>query len=107
FEQKPDIVDIENPQLLRVTEGQISFNSVFFEYVKNHEVFTDFSLHLKAGEKVGLVGHSGSGKSTFTKLLLRFADVQKGEILIDGQNIAKVKQDDLRQVISYVPQEPI
>jgi ATP-binding cassette subfamily B protein len=62
---------------------------------------------VRPGEKIGLVGHSGSGKTTFTRLLLRFSDIDSGEILIDGQNIARITQDDLRKSIAYVPQEPI
>ena len=65
------------------------------------------SLTIKSGEKVGLVGHSGSGKTTFTRLLLRFSDIDGGQILIDGQNIAQITQDDLRSQIAYVPQEPL
>ena len=57
-------------------------------------------MKIKAGEKIGLVGHSGSGKSTITKMLLRFVDVKDGEILIDNQNIKNVTQDDLRSKIS-------
>jgi ATP-binding cassette subfamily B protein len=64
-------------------------------------------LKIKAGEKVGLVGHSGSGKTTLTRILLRFSDIQKGTIAIDGQDITHITQDDLRRHIAYVPQEPI
>ncbi|HPD99403.1 MAG TPA: ATP-binding cassette domain-containing protein, partial [Candidatus Saccharibacteria bacterium] len=70
-------------------------------------LFTDFNVSMKAGQKVGLVGPSGGGKSTITKLLLRMMDVTSGEISIDGQNITDVAQDELRNVIAYVPQEPI
>ena len=62
---------------------------------------------MAAGEKIGLVGRSGSGKSTVTKLLLRFVDVKGGAIKIDGQDIAKLRQIDLRKNIAYVPQDPI
>ena len=67
----------------------------------------DFNLIIKPGERIGLVGHSGAGKSTITKLLLRFADALEGSIVIDNQDIKNVTQNDLRKVISYVPQEPI
>lgn len=107
FEKTPDILDPKTPEVLQIKNGGIVFSNMSFEYITDHEVFTDFNLDIKPGEKIGLVGHSGSGKSTITKLLLRFADVQKGEILIDGQNIARITQDDLRNCISYVPQEPI
>lgn len=102
-----DILDPENPEELREGRGEIEFKNVNFEYVEDNQVFSNLNLKIKAGEKVGLVGHSGSGKSTITKMLLRFVDVKDGEILIDGQNIKNVTQDDLRSKISYVPQDPI
>jgi ATP-binding cassette subfamily B protein len=67
----------------------------------------DFSLDIKPGEKVGLVGYSGSGKTTLTKLLLRFIDVTSGKIVINGVNIRDIRQSALRDVIAYVPQEPL
>ena len=70
-------------------------------------LFHDFSLTVNPGEKIGLVGSSGSGKTTLTKLLLRFADIDSGEIAIDGQDIAEVTQASLREQIAYVPQEPL
>ncbi len=87
-------------------KGEIEFRNVDFSY-GSKKVFDKFSLKIKAGESIGLVGESGSGKTTLTKLLLRFYDIDKGEIFIDGQNIAKLKQDDLRSAISYVPQDPL
>jgi ATP-binding cassette subfamily B protein len=107
FDEKPDIEDIKNPEKCLISRGEINFQNVNFEYVKGFPVFSEFNFKIKPGEKVGLVGHSGSGKSTIVKMLLRFADVKSGGILIDGQNIAKLRQDDLRQKVSYVPQEPI
>jgi ATP-binding cassette, subfamily B, bacterial len=107
FDQVPDILDIANPEKCRISKGEIEFKDVNFEYVPGFSVFKSFNLKIQPGEKVGLVGHSGSGKSTIVKMLLRFADVGGGEILIDGQNVARLRQDDLRDQISYVPQEPI
>lgn len=107
FDKPIDIKDLDNPEELKINKGEIEFKNVFFEYNNNNEVFTDFNLKIHAGEKIGLVGHSGSGKSTITKMLLRFVDIKDGEILIDGQNIKNISQDDLRSSISYVPQEPI
>lgn len=107
FEEKPDIIDPENSETCHISEGEIKFQNVSFEYVKDFGVFENFNLTIHPGEKVGLVGHSGSGKSTIVKMLLRFVDVNGGEILIDEQNISKIKQEDLRGHISYVPQEPI
>lgn len=107
FERKIEVEDKENPETLKMKRGVIEFRGVTFGYTEEVEVLSNFNLTIKEGEKVGIVGHSGSGKSTITKLLLRFLDVYSGEILIDGQNIAHVSQDDLRRVVSYVPQESI
>ncbi|MCX6747606.1 MAG: ABC transporter ATP-binding protein [Candidatus Nomurabacteria bacterium] len=107
FKQIPDVLDISNPEVCKIKEGEIEIKDISFDYGAAKDVFKDFSLKINAGEKIGLVGYSGSGKSTITKLLMRFLDIQKGLILIDGQNISKIKQDDLRRNISYIPQEPI
>lgn len=106
---KPDIADVKDPEKLRITKGVIDFKNVSFAHndAVDNTLFKDFSLHINSGERIGLIGHSGSGKTTFTKLLLRFANLEKGGIGIDGQDISKVLQTDLRSVISYVPQEPI
>lgn len=107
FKQVPDVLDIPDPEKPKIKEGNIEIKNMSFVYKNGTSVFSNFSLKIKAGEKVGLVGPSGSGKSTFTKLLMRFVDVSGGEILIDGQNISKIKQDDLRRNISYISQEPV
>ena len=92
---------------IKVTEGKIVFENVKFSYHDKNPLFSDKSVTIKAGEKVGLVGRSGSGKSTFINLLLRFYDVQEGKILIDDQDISKVSQDSLRDAIGVIPQEAI
>jgi ATP-binding cassette subfamily B protein len=74
---------------------------------KEDALFNDLTISIEAGQKVGLVGHSGSGKTSLTKLLLRYSNVDDGTITIDGQNIASVTQEDLRRKIAYVPQEPL
>lgn len=102
----PDITDKANAKGLVVTQGTIAFNQVCFGYSKNRRVFNDFSVQIRAGEKVGLVGFSGSGKSTFVNLILRYYDLQQGSICIDNQNIADVTQDSLRQNIAMIPQDP-
>lgn len=107
LEKDIEVKDTENPEQLVSGDGEIEFKNVFFEYIGEKEVFQNFNLKINPGEKVGIVGHSGSGKSTITKILLRFVDIQKGDILIDGQNIKNITQDDLRSKISYVPQDPI
>jgi ATP-binding cassette subfamily B protein len=104
----PEILDPKEPEQVRIDRGDIRFKAVTFQHDGSDDaLFTGLNLHIKPGEKVGLVGHSGSGKTTLTRLLLRFSDIQDGEILIDGQNIAKITQDDLRRHIAYVPQEPL
>lgn len=101
-----DVVDEPNAKELTVKQGAVDFSHVTFHHADAKEtIFSDFSLELQPGERIGLVGISGSGKTTLTKLLLRFADVQDGAILIDGQNIRQVTQASLRQNIAYVPQE--
>jgi ATP-binding cassette subfamily B protein len=102
--------DIVGAKDLQISEASVEFREVDFHHVDakaGEEVFLGFNLAIPAGQRIGLVGHSGSGKTTLTKLLLRFADVQKGEILIDGQNIATITQSSLRKNIAYVPQEPL
>ena len=108
FDVQPDVQDLENPAQLTVSGGGIAFNDVSFAHEGMDDgLFQNFTLTIKPGEKIGLVGRSGSGKTTLTRLLLRFSDIDSGEILIDGQNIAKVTQADLRKHIAYVPQEPM
>ncbi len=105
---EPAMQDIDKPKKLEVKDGAITFNNVSFDYpgAQSQELFKNLHLSIKPGEKVGMVGHSGGGKTTLTKLLLRFADIDDGEILIDGTNIAHVKQEDLRKFVGYVPQDP-
>jgi len=84
---------------------RIEFEDVSFSYFDGHHIFSNFNLCLEPGQRVGLVGQSGGGKSTLFGLLQRFYDVQQGRVLIDGQNIALVTQDSLRQAIAIVPQD--
>ncbi len=107
FDTPIDIANPNNPEILEMKEGNIEFKNVSFTYKGGISVLQDFNLIIKPGERIGLVGHSGAGKSTITKLLLRFADALEGSIVIDNQDIKNVTQNDLRKVISYVPQEPI
>ena len=100
------VVDAPGAKELVAKKGELEFDNIRFQHNGAKEaIFDNFNLDIKPGERVGLVGVSGSGKTTLTKLLLRFADVQAGEIRIDGQNIAKVQQVSLRENIAYVPQE--
>lgn len=90
---------------LTVDRGEIRFQSVDFNYGSNEQIIKDLNLTIAAGEKVGVVGRSGAGKSTLVNLLLRFHDVEAGEILIDDQNISKVTQNSLRTSIGMVTQD--
>ena len=104
------VADVPNAQDLQVTSGAIDCNNLTFWYADANEkskVFRDFSLHIPAGQRLGLVGRSGSGKTTLTTLLLRLSNLQEGSICIDGQDISQVSQVSLRQQIAYVPQEPM
>lgn len=106
LDEKRAVVDAPGAKELVVKKGKIEFDDVRFQHHDTKEaIFDNFNLDIKPGERVGLVGVSGSGKTTLTKLLLRFADVQAGEIRIDGQDVAKVQQVSLRENIAYVPQE--
>jgi len=107
LDEEPEVVDHKNATNLKVTGGEVIFDKVDFAYKDNGDdiVINGFSLHVKPGESIGLAGHSGGGKTTLSKLLLRFADIQSGSITIDGQDISKVTQDSLHRAISYVPQE--
>lgn len=102
-----DIVDIKRATKLKVKLGEINFENVCFAYENNENVIDNFNLKIKPKETVALVGSSGAGKTTLVKLVLRMFDLQKGRILIDGQDIAKVSQESLRQNVSLVPQDPI
>ena len=101
-----EVVDPPQAKAIDVPRGAIGFHHVSFHYGKRDEkVIEDLCLSIKPGEKVGLVGHSGSGKSTLVNLLLRFHDVEAGEITIDGQNVNSVKQESLRAAIGMVAQD--
>ncbi|MGE0238142.1 MAG: ABC transporter ATP-binding protein [Parvibaculaceae bacterium] len=103
------LVDAPDARPLVVDKGEIRFDHVVFNYgkraEKDHIVIDDLSLVIAPGEKVGLVGRSGAGKSTLVNLLLRFYDLPKGRILIDGQDIARVEQESLREQIGMVTQD--
>ena len=107
--QTPTTLVDRSDAKLAVTRGGIVMDNITFTHDEGQgdTLFHDFSLHIQPGEKIGLVGSSGSGKTTLTKLLLRFADIDSGEIAIDAQNIAEVTQASLREQIAYVPQEPL
>ena len=91
---------------LRLTQGKIVFKNVIFCYEKSSPLFKNMNLTIESGQKVGLAGYSGAGKSSFVSLLLRLFDIQKGQILIDDQDISTVTQKSLRELIAYIPQDP-
>jgi ATP-binding cassette subfamily B multidrug efflux pump len=102
------VQDAPQAKPLQVTRGDVHFEHVGFSYgagPEERQVLKDLSLHIKAGEKIGLVGRSGAGKSTVVNLLLRFYDVNQGRILIDGQDVALVTQESLRAQIGMVTQD--
>lgn len=101
-----EIQDKSNAMALKCERGQITFDKVKFHYKGTEPLFQNKSIEIKAGEKVGLVGYSGGGKSTFAHLILRFYDVTDGVICIDGQDIRDVTQDSLREKIAMIPQDP-
>ena len=105
---QPRIKD-HSTQNLKVTGGAVNFSEVNYGYEddQNTLVLRDFNLSIPAGQKIGIIGQSGAGKTTITRLLLRFDDIPSGKIAIDGQNIFDITQTSLRQSISYVPQEPM
>lgn len=104
----PDVLDAPNAKELKAKRGDIALVDVNFAYsdATDKPVFHNLNLHIPAGQSLGLVGKSGGGKSSLTSLLLRYMDIESGQIMIDGQNIANVTQDSLRGAISYVPQDP-
>lgn len=103
----PQLQDAPDAQPLEVLQGRITFERVRFRYPTSELIFDEQSIDIQAGQKVGLVGYSGSGKSTFVNLILRLFDVESGQILIDGQSVASVTQESLRQAIGMIPQEPM
>ena len=102
------LVDASDDKLV-VTQGKIELDNVSFVHDngKGEAVFTNFDLTILPGQRVGVVGQSGAGKTTLTNILLRFADIDNGAIRIDGQDISKVTQKSLHESLAYVPQEPL
>lgn len=109
MERQPlGVADRPGAGAIRVSAGEIRFEDVTFRYgAHNTPLYDKFSARIAPGERVGLVGHSGSGKTTFIKLIQRLYDVNEGRITIDGQDIAQVKQASLRSQIAIVQQDPV
>ncbi|HBC3385048.1 TPA: ABC transporter ATP-binding protein [Vibrio parahaemolyticus] len=100
-----EVKDVPNAKPLQISQGEICFDNVGFNYSDEKAVFENLNLTIKPGEKVGIVGRSGAGKSTLVNLLLRFYDVNTGKICIDGQDILQVEQESLRQHIGMITQD--
>lgn len=105
--QGPEIVDLPGAKPLQVTSGTLRFEDVHFAYDPKRPIIKGITFDVPAGQTVAVVGPSGAGKSTLSRLLYRFYEPQKGSITIDGQNIAQVQQDSLRQKIGMVPQDTV
>ena len=105
FSRQQSVVDAPEAKALTVPRGEVVFDRVSFAYGNRRRVIDELTLRICPGEKIGLVGRSGAGKSTLVNLLLRFHDLEHGEIRIDGQNIANVTQESLREHIGMVTQD--
>lgn len=102
-----EIIDRRKSEALHVREGKIEFRNVSFRFIDGQNVIKNLNIVIQPGEKVGLIGPSGAGKTTLVALLLRFHDLQEGNILVDDIDICMVTQDSLRENIAFVPQDPI
>ena len=101
----PDVVESKNPVPTPEINGKVTFNNIEFSYEKNRKIIDDISFEIEAGKVIGIVGHTGAGKSTLANLLIRLYDVNEGSILIDDVNIKDISFKDLRQHVSIVSQE--
>lgn len=101
----PEIVDSNQAEELKIKKAAIKFNDVSFCYNNNQNIFKNFNLEIKAGEKVGIVGSSGAGKSTLIKLISRYFDVKGGFVSINGRDIRDFTQDSLHKNIAVIPQD--
>lgn len=105
--QSHEIVDKADAKVLHVSKGNIFFDKVTFKYNSDAELFNNLSLVIKSGTKIGLVGYSGGGKTSFVNLIIRLFEVNSGRIIIDNQDISLVTQESLRDNIAFIPQDPI
>jgi ATP-binding cassette subfamily B protein len=105
--REPEIKDVPGARPLKVASGNIRFENVRFAYELERRILKGISFDVPAGKTVAVVGPSGAGKSTISRLLFRFYDLAGGRILIDGQDIARVTQSSLRQVVGMVPQDTV
>ncbi|MDX1924604.1 MAG: ABC transporter ATP-binding protein [Rickettsiaceae bacterium] len=106
LEHKKQEQDAAGAPKLLIIKGEISFENVSYSYINSKKLFSNLSLRIKPSEKVGLVGYSGSGKTSFVNLILRLYELDSGKILIDGQDIARVTRESLRSSLAIIPQDP-
>jgi ATP-binding cassette subfamily B protein len=107
LDQPPEIVDKPDAPPLQVTDGRIDFEHVHFSYDGRREILHDVGFSVPAGARVAIVGPTGAGKSTISRLLFRFYDVSAGSVKIDGQDVREVTQDSVRKAIGIVPQDTV
>ncbi len=107
LDKQSDVQDKPHATAMQVSQGLVRFNQVDFSYQSERQILHQVSFEIPPGKKLAVVGPSGAGKSTLSRLLFRFYDVDSGSITIDGQNIAQVTQDSLRQVVGIVPQDTV
>ncbi|GAB5388696.1 MAG: hypothetical protein Alpg2KO_16640 [Alphaproteobacteria bacterium] len=108
WQMEPDVMDKPDATPIAIGQGRVEFDNVDFAYEnQDSKIYDQLALTIEPGEKIGLVGHSGSGKSTFVKLLQRLYDVTGGQIRIDGQDISDHSQESLRSQVALVPQDPV
>ena len=105
LEEKEEVEDVQNPKSTENLKGNITFDHVQFGYDEDRIIINDFSADVKDGQKIAIVGPTGAGKTTMVKLLMRFYDVNKGAILVDGINIKDFKREDLRKMFGMVLQD--
>lgn len=105
LEEKEEVEDLKNPKSAENLKGNVTFDHVQFGYDEDKIIINDFSANVKDGQKIAIVGPTGAGKTTMVKLLMRFYDVNKGAILVDGINIKDFKREDLRKMFGMVLQD--
>ena len=105
LEEKEEVEDVQNPKSTENLKGNVTFDHVQFGYDEDRIIINDFSADVKDGQKIAIVGPTGAGKTTMVKLLMRFYDVNKGAILVDGINIKDFKREDLRKMFGMVLQD--
>lgn len=105
LEEKEEDQTVENPVCIDKLEGSVSFDHVHFGYNPDHTIINDFSVDVKPGQKVAIVGPTGAGKTTMIKLLMRFYDVGSGSIKVDGHDVRDFNRDDLRKMFGMVLQD--